>query len=53
MTLSIEDHHICWDKAKSLLTDGMNGAAEQLSNKLDINKLQFSECNSKQHRFSD
>ena len=44
---------ICWDKAKSLLTDGMNGAAEQLSNKLDINKLQFSECSAKPDRFSD
>ena len=44
---------IWWDKAKLLLTDGMRGAAEQLYNILDINKLQFSERISKLHRFSE
>ena len=44
---------ICWYNAMSFLTDQMNGAGEQLSNKLDINKLQFSECSSKLHWFLD
>ena len=47
-----EPSAIWWDKAKLLLIDGMNEAAEQLSNVLDINKLQFSERISKLHRFS-
>ena len=34
---------IYWDGAKSTIIDGMHGAVEQLSNKLGINKLQFSE----------
>ena len=38
-----EPSTICWDKAKLSILDEMNGNVEQLSNKLDINKLQFSE----------
>ena len=34
---------ICRDKAESSIIDGMNGAAERLSNELSINKIQFSE----------
>ena len=48
-----EPSAIWWDKANLLLTDGMNGAVEQLSNILDINKLHLSERISKLHRFSE
>ena len=34
---------IYWDKAKPSIVDGINEAVEQLSNKLGVNKLQFSE----------
>ena len=39
-----ESSSTCWGKAMSPIIDGMNGVVEQLHNKLDINKLQFSEC---------
>ena len=34
---------IYWDKAKPSIVDWINEAVEQLSNKLGVNKLQFSE----------
>ena len=38
-----EPSNICWDKSQSTTTDETNRAVEHLSNKLGINKLQFSE----------
>ena len=38
-----EPSNICWNKSQSTTTDETNRAVEHLSNKLGINKLQFSE----------
>ena len=34
---------MCWYKAKTSIINGMNGAAEELSKKLCINKLLFAD----------
>ena len=37
-----ESSNTCWDKAMPSIIDRMNGVVEQLHNKLNINKQQFS-----------